>query len=252
MDFQDAIRKIEERGDFNRYAEVKPIFEAKLENLKKGDHTERGLCHYYLLVSYMKAHLVHETLEAMEYYEKMDRAFLKQYETYKEDKKKVYKSELKDFFRLMERCYGSLELLYSKKHFLVRHDHAFIRKMQFRKYKFATERKLWRWFEYKFLEVTSNFGTSLTRWALTTLSFAFVMAIAYFLIDLDLSEELKTIPSQGSHWFDYIYFAMITLTTVGYGDIVPQVLSAKALAVFESFFGFLMLGIFIGLIQKKR
>ena len=75
MDFQDAIRKIEERGDFNRYAELKPIFEKRLEELKPGDHTERGLCYYYLLVSYLKAHLVHETEESIEYYEKMDKAF---------------------------------------------------------------------------------------------------------------------------------------------------------------------------------
>ncbi|MBU0981897.1 potassium channel family protein [Patescibacteria group bacterium] len=250
MDFQDAIQKIEERGDFNRYAEVKPAFEKRLEELRPGDHTERGICYYYLLISYLKASLVHETEESMEYYKKMDEAFLKQRDVYNEDKEKVYSSELADFYRLMERCYGSLELLYKKKHFLQSKEDAFRRKMQFRSCDFYEHKKIGKWLEYKFLEITSNYGTSLTRWALTVLAFSLVMSLGYFLLDLTVAESLRTIPATG-HWFDYIYYAMITLTTVGYGDIVPIMFAAKALAVTESFFGFLMLGIFIGLIQKK-
>lgn len=250
MDFQDAIRKIEERGDFNRFAEVKPIFENRLEELKDGDHTERGLCYYYLLVSYLKAHLVHETEESMEFYEKMEEAFLKQEATYKKEHKKFSWSEIKDFFRLMERCYGSLEFLYLNHDFQNRKRLSYQRKMRFRKDAYLFNKEAWRWTEYKFLEITSNYGTSLSRWASTTFFFAVVMAFAYFVNDLFVDDALKTIPDV-AHWFDYFYFSMINLTTVGFGDITPISISAKILSVIESFFGFLMLGIFIGLIQKK-
>lgn len=250
MDFQEAIRKIEERGDFNRFAEVKPIFENRLEELKPGDYTEEGLCYYYLLVSYLKAQLVHETEESIDFYERMDIAFTKQQEVYEKEYKKFSWSEMADFFRLMERCYGSLEYLYTTHDFKKRHELAYRRKMQFRQDSFLFNRKYGRFFEYKFLEFTSHYGTSLIRWALTTFVFATMMALLYGFHDL-LAEPAERIVSTGASWFDYIYFSMITLTTVGFGDIAPITLAAKVLVVFEAFLGFVMLGIFIGLIQKK-
>lgn len=250
MDFQDAIRKIEERGDFNRFAEVKSVFEERLTELKDGDYTERGLCYYYLLVSYLKAHLVHETEESIEFYDKMEEAFLKQEEIYRKEHKKFSWSEISDFFRLMERCYSSLEFLYLNHDFQTRKRLAYQRKMRFRKDGHFFNRDAWRWFEYKFLEITCNYGTSLTRWATTTIAFSIVMAFAHFVNDQFVDQALRTIPDN-AHWFDYFYFSMINLTTVGFGDIVPISISGKILSVSESFFGFLMLGIFIGLIQKK-
>jgi hypothetical protein len=251
MDFQEAIRKIEERGDFNRYAEVKPIFENRLAELKDGDYTERGLCYYYLLVSYMKGNLVHETQEAIEFYDKMEAAFMKQEDVYRKEHKKFSWSEIKDFFRLMERCYGSLEFLYKQHNFQARRRHAYKHKMRFRKDAYFFNKKFWHWLEYKFLEITCNYGTSLVRWATTTFAFSILMAVAFFINDhLIPDEALRTIVDD-AHWFDYFYFSMINLTTVGFGDITPLSVSGKILSIFEAFFGFLMLGIFIGLIQKK-
>jgi hypothetical protein len=250
MDFQDAIRKIEERGDFNRFAEVKPIFENRLAELKPGDHTERGLCYYYLLVSYLKAHLVHETQESIEFYDKMEESFLKQEIIYRENHKKFSWSEIKDFFRLMERCYGSLEFLYLNHDFQTRRRLAYQQKMRFRKDAYFFNRESWRWLEYKFLEITCNYGTSLVRWATTTVLFSIIMAFAFFVNDQFVDDSLRTIVDN-AHWFDYFYFSMINLTTVGFGDITPLSLTGRILSVAEAFFGFLMLGIFIGLIQKK-
>ena len=254
MDFQEAIRKVEERGDFNRFAEVKPVFEQRLSELKSGDYTEEGLCHYYLLVSYLKANLVHETEESVEFYENMERAFLKQEEIYRKDHKKFSWSEIKDFFRLMERCYGSLEILYLKHDFKIRHRLAYERKMQFRKDAFFFNREFWNWLEYKALEVTCNYGTSLMRWAITTIIFTILMAGGFAIIDQLVDEASRTIAASSNIFaeaIDYFYFSMITITTVGFGDIAPLSVAAKLLAVAESFFGFLMLGIFIGLIQRK-
>lgn len=180
MDFQEAIRKIEERGDFNRFAEMKPIFTERLEELKPGDHTERGLCYYYLLVSYLKAHLVHETEESIEFYEKMDNAFMKQMEVYTCNRDQFSWSEMRDFFRLMERCYESLEFLYGKQQFKLRRLKAYQQKMSFRKNSYLFLRHYSSFLEYKFMEVTSDYGTNLFRWAVTVLIFIIVMGFAYW------------------------------------------------------------------------
>jgi len=250
MDFQEAIRKIEERGDFNRYAEVKPIFEDRLDELRPGDHTERGICNYYLLVSYMKANLVHETAEAIKYYEAMDDSFMAQLEVYRAQTHKFSWSEIQDFFRLMERCYGSLEFLYLKHDFKIRKAKSHLRKMEFRKDGHFFNRDYWSWFEYKVLEITSLYTTSIVRWASTTFFFAIFMALVYAGIDYFVVESLQTIPGD-SHWYDYLYFSVITMTTVGFGDFAPTFFAAKLAATIEAFLGFLMLGIFISLIQKK-
>ena len=114
MDFQEAVRKIEERGDFNRFVEMKPFFEEQLASLAKDNHIERALCYYYLLASYLKAQLVHETQESIEFYEKMDDEFMAQEKLYQKAKEKGIGSEVKDFYQLVERCYSSLEFLYQR------------------------------------------------------------------------------------------------------------------------------------------
>ncbi|MFT7184323.1 MAG: hypothetical protein ACI9QC_000662 [Oceanicoccus sp.] len=250
MDFQEAIRKIEERGDFNRYAEVRPIFVDRLDELRPGDHTERGICNYYLLASYLKAQLVHETAEAISYYEAMDDSFMLQLEVYRDQSHKFSWSEIQDFFRLIERCYGSLEFLYLKHDFKIRKAKAHLRKMEFRKDGHFFNREYWSWFEYKVLEITSLYTTSIVRWATTTFGFAVFMACFYAGLDQVVQESMRTIAAPAP-WYDYLYFSVMTMTTVGFGDITPVFSLAKLGATFEAFLGFLMLGIFISLIQKK-
>ena len=101
MDFQEAVRKIEERGDFNRFVEMKPFFEEQLASLAKDNHIERALCYYYLLASYLKAQLVHETQESIEFYEKMDDEFMAQEKLYQKEKKNGVGSEVQDFYQLI-------------------------------------------------------------------------------------------------------------------------------------------------------
>ena len=250
MNFQEAIQKIEERGDANRFAELRPVFEEQLRTLKATDYTERGLSYYYLLVSYLKAQLVHETEESMDFYEEMDACFLAQEKEYLSHSKKFTKSEVQDYFRLMERCYNSLEFLYERHSFKARRTAAYERKMYFRKNSYWTARKIAQWIEYKFLELSSAYGTSLGRWAFTTLFFAFVVSFAYMFLDKSVVPDLRMIPHD-AHWFDYFYFSTIVMTTVGLGDIYPLTTVGKALTAGEALFGFLMLGIFIGMLQKR-
>ncbi len=123
--------------------------------------------------------------------------------------------------------------------------------MAYRKNAFWFSREFWGWFEYKFLEVTCNYGTSLGRWAITTGIFVIFMAFVYAGSDHFTESALRIVSPETGHWYDYFYFSGITMTTVGYGDIVPQIVFAKILVNLQAFIGFLMLGIFIGLIQKR-
>ena len=47
------------------------------------------------------------------------------------------------------------------------------------------------------------------------------------------------------HQFSFLYFSMVTLTTLGYGDIFPITTAAKACAILEAVIGQLYLVITI-------
>ncbi len=50
--------------------------------------------------------------------------------------------------------------------------------------------------------------------------------------------------------FDSLYFTIITMTTTGFGDIVPLTGVARALVVIESFTSYILLGLMIGILSK--
>ena len=249
MDFQEAVRKIEERGDFNRFVEMKPFFEEQLASLAKDNHIERALCSYYLLASYLKAQLVHETQESIEFYEKMDDEFMAQEKLYQKEKKNGVGSEVQDFYQLMERCYSSLEFLYKRHNFGIRENLSYRQKMRFRKKAFVLNKRPFSYLEYVFFELSSSYGTSLFRWAATTFVFTLLFAACYWTIDF--FEPVRMIPLGAANLLDYFYFSMVITTTVGLGDIVPVTHLGKVLVAIQGFSGFLMLGIFVGMLQRK-
>lgn len=249
MDFQEAVRRIEERGDYNRYAEVKPFFEEQLKALAPDDHTQRALCYYYLLASYLKAQLVHETEESIDFYEEMDEAFMAQEALYKGGKDSDLNLELGDFYQLMERCYSSLEFLYERHNFGIRSDSAYRQKMRFRKNAFKHNKRSVKYLEYVFFGLSSVYGTSLLRWALTTFVFTLIFASGYWIIDQ--FEPVRMVPAGAIYLFDYLYYSIVITTTVGLGDITPLTHAGKVLTAIQGFLGFLMLGIFVGMLQRK-
>ena len=66
-------------------------------------------------------------------------------------------------------------------------------------------------------------------------------SLAYSLLDrLDPNSFVFTVSSKGSHsmsGFVSLYFSFITLSTVGYGDIVPASGAARMLSMVEAMFG---------------
>jgi hypothetical protein len=55
---------------------------------------------------------------------------------------------------------------------------------------------------------------------------------------------------EGWRWIDAFYFAVVTLTTVGYGDLTPQTDAGKLFTVFYILTGLGILGSFVGLITQ--
>ncbi|MBZ0301990.1 MAG: potassium channel family protein [Anaerolineae bacterium] len=55
---------------------------------------------------------------------------------------------------------------------------------------------------------------------------------------------------EGWTWVDSLYFAVVTLTTVGYGDLTPQTDAGKLFTIFYILVGLGILGSFVRLIAK--
>ena len=50
--------------------------------------------------------------------------------------------------------------------------------------------------------------------------------------------------------FNGVYFSIITMTTVGYGDIYPQTTLARVIVGIECLTSYILLGIMIGIISR--
>lgn len=70
-------------------------------------------------------------------------------------------------------------------------------------------------------------------WSLFLCCFLAVFAFEYDL----LPHPPDVATTQSRPLIDYLYYEVITFTTVGYGDIVPGTLPAKILAIFTALFG---------------
>jgi len=46
-------------------------------------------------------------------------------------------------------------------------------------------------------------------------------------------------------WSDYLYYSFVTLTTLGYGDIVPVAPQARSCAIIESIFGVIFIAVMV-------
>jgi hypothetical protein len=48
---------------------------------------------------------------------------------------------------------------------------------------------------------------------------------------------------------DFIYFSIVTFTTVGYGDIIPKP-GTRILAATEALFGYIFIGLYVGVLTQ--
>jgi hypothetical protein len=78
----------------------------------------------------------------------------------------------------------------------------------------------------------------------------FIAAAGFMIIELAGPGSLKA-PGPAISTADVVYYAFITMTTVGYGDILPVSPGARSLAVLVAVFGQLYVAILISLLVGK-
>ena len=75
-----------------------------------------------------------------------------------------------------------------------------------------------------------------------------IWALAYSLVETVIPGSFAGLVEQSanSKWNpDWVYFSFVTLTTLGYGDILPLTLSARSLAYFEAIVGQFYLAVLV-------
>ncbi len=104
---------------------------------------------------------------------------------------------------------------------------------------------------FKFLRYSKSFDiiTNVFRKQKKVLSAVATMAVAYILISALVIYNVE--PDSFETFFDAIYWATISLTTVGYGDIYPITTIGRIVTMFSSAFGIAIIALPSGVITAS-
>ncbi len=91
--------------------------------------------------------------------------------------------------------------------------------------------------------LTSDCGRSMTRWCLFITFQVLVFALLYALIGVDYGKY----PT----WLSPLYYSVVTLTTLGYGDVIPKSLLGQLIAMAQVTTGYMMLGGLLSIFNNK-
>jgi uncharacterized protein YjbI with pentapeptide repeats len=109
-------------------------------------------------------------------------------------------------------------------------------------YEFRTRSKrhaalYWIW------RITSDCGRSLLRWSLSVGAVILVFAFAYSKVGIDYGAHETS--------FSPLYYSVVTMTTLGYGDVTPASLAGQILASTQALLGYLGLGGLLSIFASK-
>ena len=115
------------------------------------------------------------------------------------------------------------------------HDQNYLH--EFRQRSGAHSAIYWLWW------VSSDCGRSLLRWGACTAAVVLLFGVAFSFAAVDF----------GSYptWLSPFYYSMVTLTSLGYGDVLPMSVPAQVLAMAEVAVGYLMLGGMLSIFSNK-
>ncbi|MCP3979364.1 MAG: hypothetical protein GY716_08550 [bacterium] len=91
--------------------------------------------------------------------------------------------------------------------------------------------------------ITSDCGRSFLRWGLWTAFLVCVFAGLYQVVEVDYGEHATFISP--------LYYSVVTLTTLGYGDVLPASPLAQVMAMVEVSLGYVMLGGLLSIFSNK-
>ncbi len=95
---------------------------------------------------------------------------------------------------------------------------------------------------YSLWSFFAGYGDSLVRWTVTCS--AVVVGFGAIYAGFGLVEPV-------THWFDYLYFSIVTFTSLGYGDLHPAGLAGKVTACAEIITGLIMFGLLLSFIGNR-
>ena len=96
---------------------------------------------------------------------------------------------------------------------------------------------------YRIWKLSSDCGRSLARWCMWIAATVLLFAWGYASVGIDFGA--------GRGWASSVYFSVVTLTTLGYGDIVPVTPMARIMAMTQVSLGYLMLGGLLSIFANK-
>ncbi|MBU1219722.1 pentapeptide repeat-containing protein [Myxococcota bacterium] len=109
-------------------------------------------------------------------------------------------------------------------------------------YEFRTKSS-WHEFIYKVWKISSDCGRSLIRWFTWMLVITVIFALVYTIVDIDFGIYETPISP--------LYFSVVTVTTLGYGDAVPMSQAAQIWVVIQAITGYMGLGGLLSILGNK-
>jgi len=107
---------------------------------------------------------------------------------------------------------------------------------------FRDESKL-NYMIYKVWSITSDCGRRLNLWCLWILGIIVLFSVLYAFCGVDYGKY--------DNWIGPFYYSVVTITTLGYGDIVPATPVARIITICEVFIGYIMLGGLLSIFTNK-
>ena len=96
---------------------------------------------------------------------------------------------------------------------------------------------------YRIWWLTSDCGRSVLRWTMCSAFIALIFASIYTQVGIDYGPYETSISP--------IYFSVVTLTTLGFGDALPKTATAQMTVMAEVILGYVMLGGLLSLVSNK-
>jgi hypothetical protein len=117
----------------------------------------------------------------------------------------------------------------------------------------------WREQRHKFWfflwEISSHCGRSFGLWAMWSAFFAFLFAFIFYFGfgEAHFRFNIQKMLDDGRHpdFWSYLYYSVVTFTTLGFGDIIPITNIARAAVGAEVILGYVMLGGLISIFANK-
>ena len=98
-------------------------------------------------------------------------------------------------------------------------------------------------FLYWVWRLTSDCGRSVTRWAMCTAGMVMLFAWLFTIVGVDFGTYQT--------WLSPLYFSVVTITTLGYGDVLPSTATGQFLVMCEVVTGYVMLGGLLSLFSNN-